>query len=94
MSNSSLLRLAVRSSSPLVRSSYSARRFPRAPTSSVSVAGSGLCSPFSGSGKKLSDHDAHHEESFEEFSARYEKEFEGVQDVFELQVLSSTHDQA
>ncbi|KAG9582439.1 COX5A-domain-containing protein, partial [Aureobasidium melanogenum] len=30
-------------------------------------------------------HDPHHEESFEEFTARYEKEFEGVQDVFELQ---------
>ncbi|KAF2095803.1 cytochrome-c oxidase chain VI [Rhizodiscina lignyota] len=27
----------------------------------------------------------HGEESFEEFSARYEKEFDGVQDVFELQ---------
>jgi len=29
--------------------------------------------------------DAHAEESFEEFTARYEKEFENVQDVFELQ---------
>jgi hypothetical protein len=28
----------------------------------------------------------HSEESFEEFTARYEKEFEMVQDVFELQV--------
>ncbi|MCJ1359222.1 MAG: Cytochrome c oxidase subunit 6 [Icmadophila ericetorum] len=27
----------------------------------------------------------HHEESFEEFTARYEKEFDSVQDVFELQ---------
>ncbi|CAN8095820.1 unnamed protein product [Discula destructiva] len=27
----------------------------------------------------------HHEESFEDFSARYEKEFDSVQDVFELQ---------
>ncbi|KAJ9143750.1 Cytochrome c oxidase polypeptide vi [Pleurostoma richardsiae] len=27
----------------------------------------------------------HHEETFEEFSARYEKEFDTVQDVFELQ---------
>ncbi|KAF8537049.1 cytochrome c oxidase, subunit VA/VI [Trichophaea hybrida] len=26
-----------------------------------------------------------HEESFEEFTARYEKEFDNVQDVFELQ---------
>ncbi|KAF2721143.1 COX5A-domain-containing protein [Polychaeton citri CBS 116435] len=30
-------------------------------------------------------HDPHGEESFEEFTARYEKEFEQVQDVFELQ---------
>jgi len=29
--------------------------------------------------------DPHHEESFEEFTARYENEFNGVQDVFELQ---------
>ncbi|KAL6706245.1 Cytochrome c oxidase subunit 6 [Coniothyrium glycines] len=29
--------------------------------------------------------DAHAEESFEEFTARYEKEFEKVNDVFELQ---------
>ncbi|KKA27062.1 hypothetical protein TD95_002461 [Thielaviopsis punctulata] len=28
---------------------------------------------------------AHDEETFEEFTARYEKEFEAVQDVFELQ---------
>ncbi|KAK4213349.1 cytochrome c oxidase subunit VA-domain-containing protein [Rhypophila decipiens] len=27
----------------------------------------------------------HQEETFEEFTARYEKEFDGVQDVFELQ---------
>ncbi|KAF2220768.1 cytochrome c oxidase, subunit VA/VI [Elsinoe ampelina] len=30
-------------------------------------------------------HDPHHEESFEEFTARYEKEFDQVNDVFELQ---------
>ncbi|TGZ79475.1 cytochrome c oxidase [Ascodesmis nigricans] len=29
--------------------------------------------------------DAHAEETFEEFTARYEKEFDNVQDVFELQ---------
>ncbi|KAK6067439.1 cytochrome c oxidase polypeptide vi [Seiridium cupressi] len=29
--------------------------------------------------------DPHGEETFEEFTARYEKEFDGVQDVFELQ---------
>ncbi|KAK3679896.1 Cytochrome c oxidase subunit 6 [Recurvomyces mirabilis] len=39
-------------------------------------------------GLKMPDadpHDPHHEESFEEFTARYEKEFDQVQDVFELQ---------
>ncbi|KAK4501759.1 hypothetical protein PRZ48_007568 [Zasmidium cellare] len=38
---------------------------------------------FSSASRRLSDD--HHEESFEEFTARYEKEFESVQDVFELQ---------
>ncbi|CAK1366555.1 Cytochrome c oxidase subunit 6, mitochondrial [Cercospora beticola] len=45
-------------------------------------------SAFSTATTKFADHDAHdphHEESFEEFTARYEKEFEQVQDVFELQ---------
>lgn len=42
-------------------------------------------SAFSTASSKLADHDAHHEESFEEFTARYEKEFEQVHDVFELQ---------
>ncbi|KAJ9629775.1 Cytochrome c oxidase subunit 6 [Taxawa tesnikishii (nom. ined.)] len=43
---------------------------------------------FSASLKAAADHDPHdphHEESFEEFTARYEKEFEQVNDVFELQ---------
>ncbi|ORY71396.1 cytochrome c oxidase polypeptide VI [Pseudomassariella vexata] len=43
------------------------------------IAGSSL--NFSTSVARRSDH----EETFEEFTARYEKEFEGVQDVFELQ---------
>ncbi|KAK4621412.1 Cytochrome c oxidase subunit 6, mitochondrial [Fulvia fulva] len=47
--------------------------------------------PFSSASRRLAaspaddPHDPHHEESFEEFTARYEKEFEQVQDVFELQ---------
>ncbi|KAL1589771.1 hypothetical protein WHR41_01553 [Cladosporium halotolerans] len=36
-------------------------------------------------GADVDAHDPHHEESFEDFTARYEKEFENVQDVFELQ---------
>ncbi|KAK1760814.1 cytochrome c oxidase subunit 6 [Echria macrotheca] len=39
-------------------------------------------SPFSTTNRLRAEHQ---EETFEEFSARYEKEFEGVQDVFELQ---------
>ncbi|KAI8933124.1 Cytochrome c oxidase subunit 6 [Plenodomus lindquistii] len=39
---------------------------------------------FSQSAVRKSD-DAHAEETFEEFTARYEKEFEKVNDVFELQ---------
>ncbi|TKA66442.1 hypothetical protein B0A55_10008 [Friedmanniomyces simplex] len=52
---------------------------PVAVTSSFSTRSSGL---------RMADadaHDPHHEESFEEFTARYEKEFDQVQDVFELQ---------
>ncbi|CAK7897123.1 cytochrome c oxidase subunit 6, mitochondrial [[Candida] anglica] len=31
------------------------------------------------------NYSAHHEETFEEFTARYEKEFEGAYDLFEVQ---------
>ncbi|KAL9138200.1 MAG: hypothetical protein Q9175_000576 [Cornicularia normoerica] len=36
-------------------------------------------------GQEATGGSGHHEETFEEFTARYEKEFDGVQDVFELQ---------
>jgi len=57
------------------------------------IATSGITTSFSTSSRSLvggMDKDgqeaAHgHEESFEEFTARYEKEFDSVQDVFELQ---------
>ncbi|OCK91114.1 cytochrome c oxidase subunit VI [Cenococcum geophilum 1.58] len=39
---------------------------------------------FSTTARRCSD-DPHAEETFEEFSARYEKEFDNVNDVFELQ---------
>ncbi|KAI9767015.1 MAG: Cytochrome c oxidase subunit 6 [Geoglossum simile] len=91
MSSSSLLRFAARSSSSaFFRSSCSVRRVPVVPSAS----GSAVVVPafsvaygynnFSTGARRQSD-DAHAEESFEEFTARYEKEFEGVQDVFELQ---------
>ncbi|KAI9822682.1 MAG: Cytochrome c oxidase subunit 6 [Pycnora praestabilis] len=87
MSSATLLRLAARSApSRLCLSPNTAIR--RAPTSSVAVAFVGCKSSFSTSARRVADHDAsdpHHEESFEEFTARYEREFDGVQDVFELQ---------
>ncbi|KAI9760640.1 MAG: Cytochrome c oxidase subunit 6 [Chaenotheca gracillima] len=86
MSSTALLRLAARApSTPFFRSSYTLRRLPLASSSSAvsSAAVLGGCSSFSTSAKRLSDE--HGEESFEEFTARYEKEFEAVQDVFELQ---------
>ncbi|KAK5697031.1 Cytochrome c oxidase subunit 6 [Elasticomyces elasticus] len=60
------------------------------PTRVQSVKPAACVSPFStrSAGLRMPDadpHDPHHEESFEEFTARYEKEFDSVQDVFELQ---------
>ncbi|KAI6880554.1 hypothetical protein KC318_g9404, partial [Hortaea werneckii] len=55
------------------------RRSPAAACFSTRVPVGGLRMPAG------DPHDPHHEESFEEFTARYEKEFENVQDVFELQ---------
>ncbi|KZZ95117.1 Cytochrome c oxidase, subunit Va [Ascosphaera apis ARSEF 7405] len=43
----------------------------------------GAAAAFSSSAKMLSG--GHEDETFEQFSVRYEKEFDGVQDVFELQ---------
>ncbi|MCJ1245675.1 Cytochrome c oxidase subunit 6 [Trapelia coarctata] len=88
MSSIHLLRLARQSySSSLFRPSSTARRLP-----ALVGASSGwvTCGSFSTTTKRRADKDAHdsadhHEESFEEFTARYEKEFEAVQDVFELQ---------
>ncbi|MCJ1473526.1 Cytochrome c oxidase subunit 6 [Lambiella insularis] len=70
-----------------LRSSPPSRRLP-----ALIGATSGwvTCGSFSTSTRRRADKDGqeaadHHEESFEEFTARYEKEFDGVQDVFELQ---------
>ncbi|KKY28104.1 putative cytochrome c oxidase subunit va [Diplodia seriata] len=69
--SSSIFRIAARASRPtFVRTA--------APVSAVRFPKS-----FSTTVRRSSDD--HHEESFEEFTARYEKEFDGVQDVFELQ---------
>ncbi|QIX01776.1 hypothetical protein AMS68_007293 [Peltaster fructicola] len=73
------LRCVARSRLPAFRPAIVARRQP---LNVIKPAA------FSTTVKRSSDpdpHDPHHEESFEEFTARYEKEFENVQDVFELQ---------
>ncbi|KAL8391984.1 hypothetical protein RB595_002267 [Gaeumannomyces hyphopodioides] len=44
-----------------------------------------VAAPSFSTSARLRSADSHGEETFEEFTARYEKEFEGVQDVFELQ---------
>ncbi|PNS21200.1 cytochrome c oxidase subunit 6, mitochondrial [Sphaceloma murrayae] len=87
MSSTSLFRLAARSRclSRTARPALSTR----APTSrQVFQDGNMTTRGFSASARLAADvdaHDPHHEESFEEFTARYEKEFEQVNDVFELQ---------
>ncbi|KAI9846319.1 MAG: Cytochrome c oxidase subunit 6 [Sclerophora amabilis] len=84
MSSTTLLRLAARTSTtPFIRSSYTARRSPLSSSQTRSPVTLGGYSSFGTSAKRLSDD--HQEESFEEFTARFEKEFEAVQDVFELQ---------
>ncbi|KAL1959401.1 hypothetical protein VTO42DRAFT_2204 [Malbranchea cinnamomea] len=78
MSPTTLLRLASRrSSAGFARTSYVARS--RVPV----IAARGGFRGFSTTSKLSSG--PHEEETFEEFSARYEKEFDNVQDVFELQ---------
>ncbi|KAM0797006.1 cytochrome c oxidase-like protein subunit 5A [Usnea florida] len=96
MSSTVLFRLAaLKQPSYLVRSSHSVKRPPLREVyagSSAPVA----CNYFSTSARKAAaDKDGqgatggsgHHEETFEEFTARYGHlaEFDGVQDVFELQ---------
>ncbi|KAI1092497.1 putative cytochrome c oxidase polypeptide VI mitochondrial precursor [Rostrohypoxylon terebratum] len=83
MSSMSLLRAASRGPSK----TFSRANRPVAPLRSSAsfvpglIAGSSL--NFSTTVSRSSA--AHHEETFEEFTARYEGEFEKVQDVFELQ---------
>ncbi|KAL1644431.1 Cytochrome c oxidase subunit 6 [Diplodia intermedia] len=75
--SSSIFRIAARASRPtFIRTA--------APVSAVRFPKS-----FSTTVRRSSDD--HHEESFEEFTARYEKEFDAVQDVFELQAAGHVH---
>ncbi|CAG8957578.1 hypothetical protein HYFRA_00010444 [Hymenoscyphus fraxineus] len=93
MSSTSLLRIAARAQpSTLLRTnglrSLTPRTFAAGPAALLATSGSGVHS-FSTTAARLSG-DPHGEESFEEFTAsgvgcRFEKEFDQVQDVFELQ---------
>jgi len=83
MASVSLLRVAARVPSTFFRSNGVRQAIPRTSSAYFMVPGAIVGSNFSTSAARLSDE--HHEESFEEFTARYEKEFDGVQDVFELQ---------
>ncbi|KAI4218117.1 MAG: hypothetical protein LQ349_008855 [Xanthoria aureola] len=86
MSTSTLLRLATRAHSPsatLLRSPISCSAVPRRLWAPVAGGGPGSAHTFSTTVRRRSGE--HGEESFEEFTARYEKEFDAVQDVFELQ---------
>ncbi|PGH04997.1 hypothetical protein AJ80_08424 [Polytolypa hystricis UAMH7299] len=87
MSSARLFRLAARTpSSTFFRASYTARsRVPvLAPASGPAIIALGGAAGFS-STSKCQSAAGQEEETFEEFSARFEKEFDGVQDVFELQ---------
>ncbi|PHH89786.1 hypothetical protein CDD83_5275 [Cordyceps sp. RAO-2017] len=75
MPSASLLRVAARGPTTLLRAA--AR-----PASALTVRSPSLPASFSTSVPRRNEHA---EETFEEFTARFEKEFDGVQDVFELQ---------
>jgi cytochrome c oxidase subunit 5a len=95
MSSTSLLRVAARAQTTTFFRANALRNLtPRTSNALYAVpaliATSGSISSFSTSSRRLADKDGQeashgHEESFEEFTARYEKEFDQVQDVFELQ---------
>ncbi|KAK4938375.1 Cytochrome c oxidase subunit 6 [Elasticomyces elasticus] len=79
MASLTILRLTARpATSALFRPCT--RSIRRAPAIGQAVSAR---SPFSSTSIRKSG--GHEEETFEEFSARYEKEFDAVQDVFELQ---------
>ncbi|KAJ6438501.1 cytochrome c oxidase subunit Va [Purpureocillium lavendulum] len=82
MPSASLLRVAVRGSTSFLRAaSVRPAQQPLIARSAV-VAAARPAAAFSTSTARRSEHA---EETFEEFSARFEKEFDSVQDVFELQ---------
>ncbi|KAL2129685.1 hypothetical protein VTI74DRAFT_7440 [Chaetomium olivicolor] len=75
--SASLLRIAARGPSSFIRANIVAAR-PQPMVARVAIAAPNFSTTTRMRGE-------HQEETFEEFSARYEKEFDNVQDVFELQ---------
>ncbi|KAH8701963.1 putative cytochrome c oxidase subunit VA [Talaromyces proteolyticus] len=82
MASSTFFRLAARSVRPASVARGVSYVRPSLPTRVASPSAFVAANNFSISSKLRSGHE---EETFEEFSARYEKEFDAVQDVFELQ---------
>jgi len=80
MASLSMLRLTARPATATFFRPCTRAAVRRAPGAVPSVV---VRSPFSSSAVRKSA--GHEDETFEEFSARYEKEFDSVQDVFELQ---------
>ncbi|RFU25827.1 hypothetical protein B7463_g10513, partial [Scytalidium lignicola] len=90
MSSTSMLRVAARAANQqtvFFRSNALRALTPRSSSSGAlfAVVATSAGSAMSFSSTARTNEGGHHEESFEEFTARYEKEFDGVQDVFELQ---------
>ncbi|OLN82110.1 Cytochrome c oxidase subunit 6, mitochondrial [Colletotrichum chlorophyti] len=84
--SASIIRVAARGSTSFFRANPIRSTQPLMARSAMLlpvVAGVPAASNFSTSARLRSGE--HQEETFEEFSARFEKEFDGVQDVFELQ---------
>ncbi|KAL2220363.1 putative cytochrome c oxidase subunit VA [Thermoascus aurantiacus ATCC 26904] len=86
MSSTALFRIATRSVRPstFFKTSYSVRSPVQSLAGASMPVALGFAGNFSTTSKRFSA--GHEEETYEEFSARYEKEFENVQDVFELQI--------
>ncbi|KAI1191412.1 cytochrome c oxidase subunit [Nemania serpens] len=82
MSSTSVLRVAARGPAQTFFRAY--RPVAPARTSAAVVPGL-MASSSSNFSTTVTRRSEHAEETFEEFTARYEKEFDGVQDVFELQ---------
>ncbi|KAL8904178.1 MAG: hypothetical protein Q9207_003441 [Kuettlingeria erythrocarpa] len=85
MSTVAILRLATRTQPhrTIFRSTQCCPAAARRLVPASATGGYGSGHTFSTTVRRKSDE--HGEETFEEFSVRYEKEFEAVQDVFELQ---------